>query len=66
MSSRGAPLERRAGAIAPVAPPLNPALLIGVKNVKIILNMSMNNEIHKSYNRIEIVSSDSLCKTRMH
>jgi len=26
-------------------------MLLGVKNVKIIRNMSMNNEIHKSYNR---------------
>jgi len=33
-------------------------MLIGVKNVKIIRNMSMNNEIHKSYNRTDIVSPD--------
>jgi len=31
-------------------------MMIGVKNVKIIRNMSMNNEINKSYNRTEIVS----------
>jgi len=33
----------------------NDFMLIGVKNVKIIHNMSMHNEIHISYNRTEIV-----------
>jgi len=33
-------------------------MLIGVKNLKITRNMSTNNEIHKSHNRTEIVSSD--------